>query len=727
MSEVPYYIGKPVPHLLISTKKKKINIGQFYKCAIQHLPPPKVRIERHSHNVHYPPNAGRGILLALFRSEVRDKHKELNAQTNTESPRFKIESTGPDDLFDSDGFRIPAVPLHRRVRCFNPEDSFASSDDEAPYNPPAPQNTTPQNTTTQNTAAQNTAVAQNTAAAQNTTGRGPFSWLSQRKSRAPEPVASLLSSDEETSNPSVPSSSNSAPCSAFRQTFRPPALRRETSIVFPLPADFVVHERQSSPDREADEPSPVPSRAFLDEDFDSESESEDFHPDEDEERYEEEEEYEEDSDDEREEESDDEDDSDYSPESDSDEDLVGDQDQGDKVRDIELYYLYTDSLRSVQSYPYTLETKPINTFSSLWIKSFYSSLPFIRRCFFSLMIAYLSFFLLIILLRFQNGYCDDLSQETLVDEDSTFFSFSSLFPSSCIPCPSRGNCENGILVCKDALVRRRPFYNLGGVLPISDICVHSAETASQIRGLERLIKYILSEKQGQLVYKEYKAHPRSSQLRPQNLASIVLSDFKEYIQTVIAEGTTGPEANEIFSEVLIRTLEDPNIFVWNKNYVEVIGTTMATLPKKYYALKMYYFLYTIYTWYILFIILSSATAFVAVKALTHCRDYKRKLEQIKDRVFTELTEQLQNHLRQPTHYASPSVPVDALRSNIIDIHDRQSLEDWNQVAAIMSRHPSVRLSMQEFMGEPVVCWELASESSIVPKKSIYQSIMSKIL
>ncbi|RCI02791.1 hypothetical protein CU098_011741, partial [Rhizopus stolonifer] len=503
-------------------------------------------------------------------------------------------------------------------------------------------------TATQNTATRNT-VTQNTAAAQNTTGRGPLSWLSQRKSRAPEPAASLLSSDEETSSPSVSSSSNLA----SRQTFRPPALRRETSIVFPLPADFVVHERQN-------------------------------------------------------------------------EDLMGDQDEGDKVRDIELYYLYTDSLRSVQSYPYTLETKPTDTFSSLWIESFYNSLPSIRRCLFSLMVAYLSFFSLIVILRFQNGYCDDLSQEALVDEDSIYFSFSSLFPSSCIPCPSRGNCEGGILVCRDALVRRRPFYNLGGVLPISDICVHSAETTSQIRGLERLIKYILSEKQGQLVYKEYKAHPRSSQLRPQNLASIVLSEFKEYIQTVIAEGTTGAEANEIFSEVLIRTLEDPNIFVWNKNYVEVIGTTTVTLPKKYYALKMYYFLHSIYTWYILFIILSSVTAFVAVKVLTYRRDYKKKLEQIKDRVFTELTEQLQNHLRQPTHYTSPSVPVDALRSNIIDIHDRQSLEDWDQVVTIMSRHPSVRLSMQEFMGEPVVCWELASESSIIPKKSIYQSIMSKI-
>ncbi|KAG0742397.1 hypothetical protein G6F57_010592 [Rhizopus arrhizus] len=677
---------------------------------VRTLQTPELKDIFNHHGIPYGPNMNRYELIRLFRQQIFrqrdlilndliDSHQKRASSTNPSySAKASHPNTDPDDLFDADGFRIPAVPLRKKSGSFNPEDSFASSEDELPCVP-----------------------SQATPSGPSLLDRIPASnimgWLHKRLS--PEPESDLFSDENGRLVSRIKSRSEASefPSEVNKASSPEP----EQGSLFCTVSDSDRHETG-------------PSFGFVQED--DESDDPDYNPEEegqDEASDEEEEDGEEDEGDDEWEEEDDEydyDDSDYSPDIESEEDADEEEWVKEKVEDVELYYLHTDAstpLRRVRNLYKQKQARPTNAesfkvLSLAFIKrnfafscsDLYRYLSTLRR-FFILLVLFVSFFMSIIALcRLKNGYCSNIAQET---KHTDCLSSDSVLPLLCIPCPSKGICLNGNLICEGMYVRKRRIYNPGGILPISDECRYSTETSSQIRGLEHMMKKILSEQQGKLVYQEFKANPRHKSILPQKLASTPLHDFTKYLEATIAEGLSASEANEVFSAVLSKIYDDPAIYVWrNTKGLQVIGTTLTTLPLRYYLLKVYRFFCLRYTWYLTMMACITMISFAGVKYFLNNRAYKKKVEQLARDAIKVLAQQYQNHVRDPAHYPSSAVPIDVVKASIIENHDEQSLKDWSQVVYRVNLNPGIRTSIHEHLGEPVECWEMVSKSYFISKE-----------
>lgn len=139
--------------------------------------------------------------------------------------------------------------------------------------------------------------------------------------------------------------------------------------------------------------------------------------------------------------------------------------------------------------------------------------------------------------------------------------FFSLLPSSCIPCPAHGTCTRGELQCDPLYERKQPFYNIGGILPIADECIHNSLVGKYVAKVEKRIKRQLATQQGQAVCKHLVTHPDTA---PQDvpilrvLVKDVLTDVKETVEPYFKP----EQVNEIIYIALAGVLEDPKVHYW---------------------------------------------------------------------------------------------------------------------------------------------------------------------
>lgn len=160
--------------------------------------------------------------------------------------------------------------------------------------------------------------------------------------------------------------------------------------------------------------------------------------------------------------------------------------------------------------------------------------------------------------RRKNGYCTNHPQNVSHTKPSGLL---SILPSSCIPCPDHGICSNGELECDALYERKKPFYNIGNVLPIADECVHNSVLGRHVRRVENKIKNYLAMRQGEAYCHYLMENPELGEKDiPVTRTSVkeILADLKPHLQ----EQLPADKMDEILFIAISAVLEDPTIYYW---------------------------------------------------------------------------------------------------------------------------------------------------------------------
>ncbi|KAI7890420.1 uncharacterized protein EV154DRAFT_252033 [Mucor mucedo] len=173
--------------------------------------------------------------------------------------------------------------------------------------------------------------------------------------------------------------------------------------------------------------------------------------------------------------------------------------------------------------------------------------------------------------RKNNGYCNTYPKDVNQTANSNT-GFFSLLPSSCIPCPDHGVCKGGELTCDGLYERKTPIYNFRHFLPIADDCVHNSALGKYIAKVERHIKYKLATEQGKATCEHLLAHPDHL---PRDVppTRVAVKDIMDDLNRSIQSHLPADKMEEILVIALSAVLEDPKVHYWEtENNERYLGT-----------------------------------------------------------------------------------------------------------------------------------------------------------
>ncbi|CEG81209.1 hypothetical protein RMATCC62417_15435 [Rhizopus microsporus] len=628
------------------------------------------------HGVQYGPLMTRTELLHLFKNKVLSRRNDIIDTYYT-----AIDNRNP---IDADGFVMPTSSLNRKpVYPYGAEDSFAESEDDAPVHEPSSSSSATQfisdSVNQWFSSKQQDRPEKNSAneTESNTAHFDPYdSFVSDNDELAIVPTTQLSypGTTNDNNKPNVENEPDVKQVDACKSSPKP---EQATSIENNPDAKPVTIDDGEQDVTDEDRNSDASYEVYTQSSGSSQSPYAS-----------------EDSNDQSSGDEDDGFDSDYYPDDESDDESDDDSDELRKgIDEKELVYLRSDSSLPPENLRQLYEQR--QTHSE----------------------------------RYKNGYC---SNHKAQEYQSLYYSY---FLSTCIPCPQNGICVSGKLTCESIYVRQRPLYNPGGLLPIADKCVHTADMIKQINKVVKHMKQTLTTAQGNLIYNEYKRNPRHQEL-PQNIAAFYQSDFLDEMKTYVNNNElTTTEVYGILNLALKKLSDHSTIYVWeNKDGVPMIGTTSATFPFRYYLLRIGCKLFYGDTRYIILSIILTAVVIPVVAAgkvyIKRRRAYKDKINRYLSDILVWLRDPHEFYVQRPTRAYqtlenSGVIPVDTLRAELMHINEDCSAKDWAQVVNIVHKNPNVLRTICEVQGHLVECWGLTPVSYIPQKPSILQTIVNR--
>ncbi|RCH85490.1 hypothetical protein CU097_007349 [Rhizopus azygosporus] len=679
------------------------------------------------HGVQYGPLMTRTELLHLFKNKVLSRRNDIIDTYYT-----TIDNRNP---IDADGFVMPiSSPIRKPIYPYGAEDSFAESEDDAPVHEPSSSSRATQfisdSVNQWFSSKQQDRPEKNSAneTESNTAHFDPYdSFVSDNDELAIVPTTQLSYSGTTNDNnkPNVENEPDVKQADACKSSPKP---EQATSIENNPDAKPVTIDDGEQDVTDEDRNSDASYEVYTQSSGSSQSPYAS-----------------EDSNDQSSGDEDDGFDSDYYPDDESDDESDNDSDELRKgIDEKELVYLRSDSSLPPESLRQLYEQRQahserltVRKMIMVIVNTCISYFPFnardhflpFRFLFTTLALSLTLFLMIITLFRYKNGYC---SNHKAQDYQSLYYSH---FPSTCIPCPQNGICVSGKLTCESIYVRQRPLYNPGGLLPIADKCVHTADMIKQINKVVKHMKQTLTTAQGNLIYNEYKRNPRHQEL-PQNIAAFYQSDFLDEMKTYVnSDELTTTEVYGILNLALKKLSGHSTIYVWeNKNGVPMIGTTSAAFPFRYYLLRISCKLFYGDTRYIILSIILTAVAIPVVAAgkvyIKRRRAYKDKINRYLSDILVWLRDPHEFYVQRPTRAYqtlknSGVIPVDTLRAELMHINEGCSAKDWAQVVNIVHKNPNVLRTICEVQGHLVECWGLTPVSYIPQKPSILQTIVNR--
>ncbi|ORE01567.1 hypothetical protein BCV72DRAFT_245834 [Rhizopus microsporus var. microsporus] len=679
------------------------------------------------HGVPYGSLMTRTELLHLFKNKVLSRRDDIIDTYYT--------TMNNQNLIDADGFVMPTSSLNRKpVYPYGAEDSFAESEDDAPVHEPSSSSSATQyisdsvnqwfSSKQQDRPEKNSTTEIETNAAH----FDPYdSFVSDNDELAIVPTTQL-SYPGTTNDDNKPNVENELDVKQVDTCKSSPEPKQATSIENNPDAEPVTIDDEeqdvTDEDRNSDASYEVctPSSGSSHSSYASEDSNDQSSGDED-----------------------DSFDSDYYPDDESDDESDKDNDELRKgIDEKELVYLQSDSSLPPESLRQLYEQRQayserftVRKMIMVIINTCVSYFPFnarnhllpFRFLFTTLALSLILFLMIVTLFRYKNGYC---SNHKAQGYQSLYYSY---FPSTCIPCPQNGICVNGKLNCEPIYVRQRPLYNPGGLLPIADKCVHTADMIRQINKAMKHMEQSLTTAQGNLIYNEYKRNLRHQEL-PQNIAAFYQSDFldemKKYINN---DELTTTEVYGILNLALKKLTGHPTVYVWeNKDGVPMIGTTSAIFPFRYYLLRASCRLFYSDTRYIILSVILTAVAIPVVAVgkvyIKRRHAYKDKINRYLSDILVWLRDPHEFYVQRParayqTLKNSGVIPVDTLRAELMHINEDCSVKDWDQVVNLVHKNPNVLRTIYEVQGHLVECWGLTPVSYIPQRSSILQTIVNR--
>lgn len=308
--------------------------------------------------------------------------------------------------------------------------------------------------------------------------------------------------------------------------------------------------------------------------------------------------------------------------------------------------------------------------------------------------------------RQKNGYCQNYPtpSATPTKASKRTFSVFNMLPPSCIPCPDHGICTQGELVCDTLYERKTPFYNIGHILPVADDCIHNSVLGKYVSKVERKIKNYLARRQGERACEHEIAHPGQPVPVARTSVKEVLADLKDKMNVNLP----ADKLDEILVIALSAVLEDPKIHYWEVDEQRYLGTDHIQYPLRCQIKRIYHGIPFVIKIYIILFISATSAIIGATKDYRKSVLYKEKISNLVKSTTDQLKEQYDNHTKEPTKYPSPALSVSQIRSSIVDVNDRRTIQDWQRVVEQIEVHPHIRKSFREVRGDPVEYWELTA-------------------
>ncbi|KAI8881577.1 hypothetical protein K501DRAFT_334653 [Backusella circina FSU 941] len=310
--------------------------------------------------------------------------------------------------------------------------------------------------------------------------------------------------------------------------------------------------------------------------------------------------------------------------------------------------------------------------------------------------------------RSRNGYCQNYPIALESNNTGLFH-----IPSPCIPCPAHGICKNGGLICEALYERRTPFYNIGNMFPIADECVHNSVLGRYVARVERSMKKNLATHQGNMVCEYLISHPDYTDAFP--VSKLPVNELIAKIRNEEHDRLPEDRIDEIMLLALTAVIEDPNTHFSDVDGERLIG---VETPKFTFGcgIKSRYHSFSLKTKLGLLVLITFTISLYGVfKDYKRNQVYKKQIDKLVKKTINALKLQkketdhhliikAQKHVQDKS--ITPALSVPQLRSLSVDVNDRQTIKDWEQVLKQIQTNPHIRKSFQEVRGDPVEFWEL---------------------
>ncbi|KAI9337104.1 Man1-Src1p-C-terminal domain-containing protein [Pilaira anomala] len=650
-----------------------------------------------SHNIPYLSNITRPDLVKLFQKHVQDRREDIlneyrSKEPNTTKVTTNRSTTGygrglrvsqkpkkyENDYSiteDSDGFKIPSVPKRKTESYVNPEDSFASEDEEymSATKPSVKKKLQQQTIKVTHSLPKEKPVRVSPAKEKPVRFSPPaFNEEDSFASSGDESIYQRPSQSVATDNHVQLNPTEEEEFSAVAEIVDDVTVNEilEETIVT---REDTLDEAQVNEDEKAEKKEE--KNAGEDEEYQADTNSDD-------------------------------EDEEYQGDTDSD-----DEDEEEELGEVEkeeLVQLFKDQSKPPQAFlarpPKLTVLERINKTR----KSFKKWEAVAKRVLFILSLVYLIIgmlgFGITTYARRKNGYCTTHPQNVNHTKPSGLL---SILPSSCIPCPDHGICSNGELECDALYERKKPFYNIGNVLPIADECVHNSVLGRHVRRVEKKIKNYLAMRQGEAYCHYLMENPELGEKDiPVTRTSVkeILADLKPHLQ----EQLPADKMDEILFIAISAVLEDPTIYYWETDNQRFLGTERVKLSFGCKVKQLYVSVPNQIKMYILAFVSIVAAVAGASKEYRKKKAYEQKINQLVKSTINQLKQQYDNHIKSPALYPTPVLAVPQIRSSIVDLNDVKTIDDWQRVAEKVKAHPHVRASFREVRGDQVEFWELTT-------------------
>ncbi|KAI8880103.1 hypothetical protein K501DRAFT_335642 [Backusella circina FSU 941] len=384
-----------------------------------------------------------------------------------------------------------------------------------------------------------------------------------------------------------------------------------------------------------------------------------------------------------------------------------DEDELGEIEKDELVELYKDQNRSPESFTrpkYHMMTRAqkadcLKEQSQKWRRRFVCLGYGLGMICFSIMFAG---FCITGYARNKNGYCQNFPQPLMKTNATQFLHL----PPSCIPCPDHGICSKGQLTCDALHERKTPFYNLRGLFPTADECIHNSVLGKYVSRVERRIKDQLARHQGENVCEYLIDHPEMDMDDALPIARLKVKDVLHQLKIDVQNTLPKDKADEIMMIALTSVLEDPKIHYTEVDGERYFGTENIKFSLSCHIARLYYAASP----KMKKSILSALATIILLTCLFNeykgRKEYRNYINRLTKLVLDKLKEKSDIHKQMLD--TLPTISVTDLRSAIVDINNPSTLKDWKNVLEQIELNPHVRKSFKEERGEPAEYWELTT-------------------